>query len=773
MAIDKNQKALLLVSPREQLKALFLFCILQGVSVLELQSDSLHTAAECCDGVENEITCLEPPQQPAVASQCLVATTGGSLLENGSVENNSSSVDCGHVDAGNAEKDWSLSVSTPESEVRPQETSLNPPEDWVCLSSNTGRDYCQTEEEEGRDQPVFPSQSLSLCDGSEEAQSEAERESLTVGILPPAGCGKQAEETDRGEAECREGQEATKGKETSEQEAARRKEEETNSELTDLITQSDDTKASVMGQSLSPEGSASETKGCHQEGRSVGKEEMKLSQELCGGLASDEGLTDTSTPGDTPNPSLIDCDDVIVGPKSAVPPLLIEGLHEGEPPPDINSLEQNQETAVRDYVIEQQQGLAPETACHFGKCTESASAEELVGEHVAEPSGYSIESANLSPLEERDHTAASQTAGNPMEDGCPDLSTVTMPSSSSRHADLASETTRRLSSDDDCSFRSIGSSTTEIFHPTSDNVSTEDLDFLEPEVSSTGFKLDEPKESELDLLTTDEGVPLEPGSVNALTATDCSQPGTHADSQLLPSLQTMEALNIEETGEDLDPQPKEDLLLGPDNRGALTTDANESGAGEASGPELNAGTEHLESEVDTPGLCETSPSGAEKCGVTDPGEEDQQPSENSVNSTVDSAEENGDVPPLLQEPKQDDSKTTADERPQDEGCGPPTKDSDASSSQAETSLLDNDDVKALGVEPPSPNNEASSEPQVNSQMTENPKALDTVDTASPSAIQGRQIAFLSLPYQVYSRFKHRHSSQDVMFVIASFINKYA
>lgn len=662
--------------------------------------------------------------------------------------NNSSNGDCGHVEAGNAEKDWSLSVSTPESEVRPQETSLNPPEDWVCLSSNTGRDYCQTEEEKGRDQPVFSSQSLNLCDSSEGAQSEVERESLTVGILPPAGCGKQAEETDRGEAECREGQEATKGKETSEQEAenctARRKEEETNSELTDLITQSDDTKASVMGQSLSPEGSDSETKGPRQEGGSVGKEEMKLSQELYDGLASDEGLTDTSTPGDTPNPSLIDCGDVIVGPGSAVPPLLIEGLHEGEPPPDINSLEQNQETAVRDYVIEQHQGSAPETACHSGNCTESDRVEELASEHIAEPSGYSIESANLSPLDECDNTAASQSVGNSMEDRWSDPSTEAMPSSSSRHADLASETTRRLSSDDECSFRSVGSSTTEVFHPTMDNVSTEDHDFP-PEVSSTGFKLEEPKESELGennehLLTTDEGVPSEPGSVSALTATDCSQPGTQAALQLL---QTMEALNIEETGEELDPEPKEDLLLGPESRDALTVDVNESGAGEASDPELNAGTEHLESEGDSPVLCETSPSVAEKCEVIDPGEGDHQPSENSVDSTVDSAEEIGDVPPLLQEPKQDHSKMAADERPQDEGCRPPMKDSDSdvSSSQAVTSLLDNDDVKALGVDPPSPNIEASSEPLVNSQMTENPEALDTVDTASPSAIQGGKTNF--------------------------------
>lgn len=112
-----------------------------GASVLELQFDSLHTAAECCDGVKTEITCLERLQQPALASQCLdTTTTGGSWVESCSVES-SSGADCGHGETGSPEKDLSLSVSTPTSEVRPQEHGLGPPEDWVCLSSNTGRDY--------------------------------------------------------------------------------------------------------------------------------------------------------------------------------------------------------------------------------------------------------------------------------------------------------------------------------------------------------------------------------------------------------------------------------------------------------------------------------------------------------------------------------------------------------------------------------------------------------------------------------------------------------
>ncbi len=679
------------------------------------------------------------------------------MEENCSVESRNS-VDCGHGETGNAEIDGSLSVSTPPSEVYPQEHGLGPPEDWVCLSSNTERDYRQTEEE-GREQSVVSTQSLSLCDRSEGPRSEAEGESLTVGILPPAGCGKQAEETDRGEAVIWEGQEATKGKERSEQEAegstARRREEETNSESTDLITPSGYTKASVMGQTPSSQGSMvsdtsdSEMKECCQERENFGKEEMKLRKELCDGLSLDmekvenEGLTDpVSTPGDLPNALLIDCSDVIEEPESAVPGLLIEGLHEGEPPPDINSLEQNQETAGRDYATEQQWGLAPETGCHSGNCTGTVSGKELDGEDVAEPSGYSIERTSL-PMDEPDNTADCQTVGNSLKDSRADPSPEMMACSSHRHADLDSGMTHGLSSDDDGSFRSVGSSTTEIFHPSQDSACMEDQDLFQTkivELSSTGFKMEEPNDSKPSestehSLTVDAGFPMEPGTVSTLTGTDCSQTGTEPESQLSPSLQTMEALNPGGTGEKLAPElSKEDLSLGPalsESGDAPTLKVDESETGEANDSELNAGTEQLASEVTSRDLFEPSPSVAERSEVIGQVEGDHRSTETSDKSAAASAEK---------QPKQDNSETADDSSP-DEGLRDSENQTNVSSSQGVTPLSNSAEVNTLEVEPPSPNKDESDEPNVENEMTETPKTLDAVDGASQrhnSAIQGGQ-----------------------------------
>ncbi|XP_041814727.1 A-kinase anchor protein 13 isoform X2 [Chelmon rostratus] len=736
----------------EQLLHLICHLHAKRVSVLEVQFDSLHTAAECCDGVETEITCLELLQQPALASQCLDAT-GGSWIENCS-EESSSSVDCEHGESGNAEKDWSLSVSTPASEVRPQEHGLGQPEDWVGPSSNTERDYCQTEEE-GREQPVVSTQSLSLCDRSEGAQSGAEGESLTVGILPPAGCDKQAGETDRGQAVIREGQEATKGKEISEQEeegsASRRREEETNSESADLITPSGDTKVSVMGQSPSSEGSEgsdtsdSEMKECCQEGENVRKEEVKLSQELCHRLSLDEERAESewltepvSTPGDLHNPSLIDCGDVIEELDSAVPRLLIEGLHEGEPPPDINSLEQNQETAVGDYATEQQWGLAPETGCHSGNCARTASGKELDSEDIAEPSGYSIERSSLPSCDE---------PSNPKEDIRTDPSPEMTSSPSNRTADPDSGMTHGISSDDDGSFRSVGSSTTEIFHPTQDNASMEDQDFLETRLAeplSTGFKMEEQNdlkagENQEHSLAVDAGLPSGLSSGSALTATDCSQTGTEPELQLSPSLQTMEALNTEETGENLTPElSKEYLSLGlalSESGNPAMVKFDKSGTEETSDSEPNAGIEHLASEVTSRVLLKPSPPVVEECEVIDPVAEDHRPTQAGDKSAVDPAGKSGDVHLVLQQPNQDNLEMTTDERSPDDGLRHSKNQTDVSSSQGVTPLSDSADVNALEVEPLSPNDGASGEPHVETEMTANPKTLDTVDGASQSAIQ--------------------------------------
>uniref|UniRef100_UPI0037E78D90 A-kinase anchor protein 13 n=1 Tax=Semicossyphus pulcher TaxID=241346 RepID=UPI0037E78D90 len=559
----------------EQLLHLIRHLHAKGVSVLELQFDSLLTAAECCEGVDTETTCLERLQQLSTTSECLNLTTEGSWVENCSVES-SSSVDCGHGENGNEEKDRSLSLSTPKSEVHTQEYGLGPPEEWVCLSSNTGRDYCKTEQ--GREQPDVSSQSLSLCEEAE-----------TVGNQAPAGCGKQAEETDRGEAVIGEGQETTEGEERSEQEAedstARGREEETNAEATDLITPSGDEKALDMGQSPSSKSSDvsesdSKRKDCCQEGENVGEGEMKLSQEPCDGpfldeqeAESEEFADPVSTPGELPGPSLIDRGDVTEEHESVVPCLLIKGLHEGEPPSDINSLEQNQETAGGDYSTEQERGSAPETGCHSGNCT-GTNSEEQDGEDLAEPSGYIIERTIL-PMYEPYNTV-DISLDDVRTDPSPEPSPEIMPGM-----------TQSISSDDDASFQSVASSTTEIFHPTHDTASIEDQD---------SSKMEEPNESEpcesSELSpTVDAGLPLE-----SATETDCSQPGTEPESQLSPSTQTMEALYPEGTGEEESaPELSKENLSGPalaESEDDPTGEANESETAEADDSEVTSPAEN-------------------------------------------------------------------------------------------------------------------------------------------------------------------------------------
>ncbi|XP_035798389.2 A-kinase anchor protein 13 isoform X4 [Amphiprion ocellaris] len=713
----------------EQLLHLIRHLHAKGLSVLKLQFDSLHTAAECFDAVETELTCLERLQQPATASQYLDRTTEGSRAENCPLEN-SSTVECGPAENGNAEKDRGLPVSTPTSEIRPQEHGLGPPEDWVCLSSNTEGEHCQAEEEGER--TVVSTQSLSLCGRSDRAPSEAEGESVTVGILPPSGCGKQAEETDRGEAVIREGQEAKKGEDRSEQEAedstARSREEETNSESTDLKTTSDDTKASVMGQSPSSDCSQvsdtsdSEMKECCQEGGNVEKEVIKFRQELCDELFLDEdkiqseGLTDPlSTPKDLPNPSLIDCGDVIKEPKSAVPCLLIEGLREGEPPPDINSLEQNQETAGRDYATEQQWGLAPETGCHSGNCTETVSSKELDGEDVAEPSGYSIE--NL-PVDEPENIPDFRTAGISVVEtqtesfNC-ELSSEKMPTE--RRTDNDSGMAHGLSSDDDGSFRSVGSSTSEIFHPTQDGGTTDDQDSLQTKVAELSLELNieetndlQPNESkERHSLTMDAGLPLEPGSVGALTVTECNQDGTDPESQLSPNIQTMEALNPKGAEKLSSELSKEDVSLNPvllESEDATAVEVDESEAGEINSSDLNVRTEHSASELGSDVLFESGVFATEESKATGPVEEDAQLKDTSDKSVVLEAEDSAICVQFL---LQDNSEITAEEM------------SPENQITVDGSLLE--------VEPPCSNSEGSKEPQIENQMTENPKTHDAVD----------------------------------------------
>ncbi|XP_068586980.1 A-kinase anchor protein 13-like isoform X1 [Cebidichthys violaceus] len=434
-----------------------------------------------------------------------------------------------------------------------------------------------------------------------------------------------------------------------------------------------------MGQSLSSEGSGvsdtsdSEMKECSQEGRTSGR----LSQDPFVGLsfqeeAEREGLTDpVSNPEGLLNPPPIDCGDVIREPESAVPRPLIEGLHEGEPPPDINSLEQNQETAGRDYDTEQPGGSAAET----GNCTGAASVDELDGEGAVEPGPiYSMESTCL-PMEEPDTTADSRSAGNSTEE--PSLGMT--PGS----GDHDSGMTRGLSSDDDGSFRSVGSSTTDIFHPTLDNASMEDQDALQTttaDLSSTGFTMEEPNDSnqresdECAEMSVEAGLP----TASAPTVTDRGQ----AESQPSPGLNTMEALNLEGTGEKLYPElPKGDLSLGP----ALSE------SGDAGDSKPNTGTERSASEVTSRDLYEPGRSVAGGHQSTETCDESAVAKSGAALS------------------EQDNSEMAAGERSPDEDR------IIASSSQG---------ANALEGEPGSPRPE--------NEMTENTKTPDAVDGASRS-----------------------------------------
>uniref|UniRef100_A0A8C4HRR2 Si:dkey-172h23.2 n=1 Tax=Dicentrarchus labrax TaxID=13489 RepID=A0A8C4HRR2_DICLA len=366
---------------------------------------------------------------------------------------------------------------------------------------------------------------------------------------------------------------------------------------------------------------------------------------------------------DLPNPSLMDYGDVIEEPESAVPRPSIEGLHEGEPPPDINSLEQNQETAGRDYATEQR-GLAPETGCHSGNCTGTTSGKELDREDVAQPSGYSIESTTLPSSDEPDDIADCQTTGNSMEDIQTDPSLEPspemVPRSSNRQADLDLGITHGLSSDDDGSFQSVGSSTTEIFHPTQDNTCMVNPDLLQTkiaELSSTGLKMEGLNDSK-------PGENNEPDTGSELTVTDCCQTGTEPESQLSPSLQTMEALNIEGTGEEIAPElSNENLSLGPallQSGDSLMVKVDESKPGEADDSELNAGIEYLASEVTSRVVFKPSPSVAEESDVINPLEGDHH-KETSEKSAVNLAEKSGDVQLVPHQPKLDISERTADQ----------------------------------------------------------------------------------------------------------------
>lgn len=684
---------------------MFFFCILQGLSTLELHSDSLHAAAECYDGIAAEISNLDPFQQPDQATHCLETPTGGSFIENYSVECNSD-VDCGYSETEKEHKDFVLPVKVSDSQVGLQEHGLGPLEDGVCRSSNTGIESCRTEEE-GKEPPIVSTPNLNLFNRSEEAQCELGRQTLTVGNLPPAGCGKQAEDTDR--LEIQEGQEATTGEEASEQEAenckARRREKETDS--AELVPVSIDLEASIMGQNSSSEGFISEMKESCQDGGNTGKEITKDCQKLCDELCLDEGLpVPVSPPGEEPCP-LIEGGDVIKGPGSPVPHRLIQGLHEGEPPPDINSLEQTQETAVKDYAMEQEWGLAPQTGCHSGSCSEPDSVQELIVESAPEASGCYPEHSLSHDISDV------QMIENSMEEKNRETTLETMPNIGSIHADSDSGMTHGRSGDDDCSGQPIGSSTTKIFHPAENFVCTEDMDYFEPNEaaeSSKEVRLGEQNDSKPDesMLNLDVGLPLNLDS--ALKS--CKQLDSQFESEVSHSLQTIES---EMTGEEPEPEPsKDDIRLDPVIE---VTEVIEAKSEESRFSECNTGTDLLQSEV-----TEASSLVSEMCEVISGGEENLQPTDVSNN-----------LPLENEDPSQDTSEITVDDKSPDEKL---------ILSEDATLPLDNTE---MDMEPPSMKNPASRKQRVDNLSTDNPKIPDTLDGALQSVIQGEQTVIALCP----------------------------
>ncbi|KAM9764912.1 A-kinase anchor protein 13 isoform 4-T5 [Menidia menidia] len=685
----------------EQLLHLISHLHREGVSVLELQLDSLHTAAECSDSVEADLSRQGQLQQAALASECLESVAEGSGREHCTPES-ADSVDCGHGEIGNAEKDCTLFVSDPTSEIRPQEHGLGPPEDWVCLAPNCEGELCQTEEE-GREQPVVSSQdlSLSLCDRSEGARGEAEGESATAGTPPAAGSGKQAEETGRGETDIREEHREEQSEQEAKDDAARRREEEETSsvESTDLIAACGETD---MGQSPSSgssnisDASDSELKLRCEEGESVEEEVAKVVQELCNQLCLHDkegdrkGLTDNvSAPGDLPIPSLIDCGDVIDMPESAVPCLLIEGLHEGEPPPDINSREQNQETAGGDYAV-QRQGLAPETGCHSGNCSAAESVEEPDREDGDEPRG--AESAG--PAAEEPDSTDRRDSGSPAREtqAEPVISPEKMPVK--RQADHDPSTAQGLSSDDEGSFRSFGSSSTEIFHPSHESVSAEP--------PSTGSQMDDPNEPQSDGSGGGSSSVDEPPASGA--GADRHDSG-EASAQVAEPIQASEAFTPEGKEEPTPEPSQEDLLLDQvllAGDGAPPAENADGGSGESDSPNPT-----MEMEDSAPEPC---PSDRTESGAVLPVQEE------------DRQEESCDKP-AIQQPEQDDPEKTAEEAPAEERLAvPPSEVADISPVPGET---------------PAPVAESSTEPPAENQMSEKAEAPDT-DGALQSSSEDTQ-----------------------------------
>ncbi|XP_014873607.1 A-kinase anchor protein 13-like isoform X3 [Poecilia latipinna] len=671
----------------------------KGVSVLELQLDSLHTAAECCDGVKTDLTCQERLQELHSTSECWISKTGGSEGE-GIKEESGNSVVGELGETRNSEKDESL---PPASEIPPQQHGLEPQGDGVCLSSNSEGKGCQGEREGKADSCP----GLNLCDRSEGAQGEAEGESVTVGNVPAEGCGKQAEE-----AVIREEQEAGEGEEQEAGDgAATSGEEEGGSERAVLTTASGD--SPVMGQSplsgsselLNP--TESEAKLRSQEGENIEEEQTELPQDPFDGFNPDkeeeneagrEELTDpVSTPGDLPNPLAIACGDVIEQRESAVPLLLIEGLREGEPPPDINSQEQNQETAGQDYAAEQEQGSGPEAARHSGADTgaesDSHSEDTTKLQDFTPDEPKSFDFWGLNSAEEGTRTDQS-SLGNML---------------TKRKADQDSGVAHRVSSDDEGSFRSFGSSSTEIFHPTQDNSTMQEGDqAMNVDIYSSGCTEDSndptPSVNHEHSPGDDNELLLDAGPVSSLNPSEGSRDELDPESGLLDDLKTMDCLIPESCEELLIESPEQDSVLDPIPLVSEDVPTSEAGEGDIRQSSSSDGNIDIQSESEVK--------------VNGPVEDNRQ---TDADDKPEAAEESRNV---QTQPEQDDLKE-AEDTGSAEGQLP-------ISAQDAVPPSDTVDGVSLELESPAAVAESSVDTPVEDQMAANPDSADSLDGATES-----------------------------------------
>ncbi|XP_014826311.1 PREDICTED: A-kinase anchor protein 13-like isoform X2 [Poecilia mexicana] len=665
----------------------------KGVSVLELQLDSLHTAAECCDGVKTDLTCQERLQELHSTSECWISKTGGS--EGESIKEESFNSVVGELgETRNSEKDKSL---PPASEIPPQQHGLEPQGDGVCLSSNSEGKGCQGEREGKADSCP----GLNLCDRSEGAQGEAEGESITVGNVPAEGCGKQAEE-----AVIREEQEAGEGEEQEAGDgAATSGEEEGGSERAVLTTASGD--SPVMGQSplsgsselLNP--TESEEKLRSHEGENIEEEQTELPQDPFDGFNPDkeeekeagrEELTDpVSTPGDLPDPLAIACGDVIEQRESAVPLLLIEGLREGEPPPDINSQEQNQETAGQDYAAEQEQGSGPEAARHSGADTgaesDSHSEDTTKLQDFAPDESKSFDFWGLNSAEEGTRTDQS-SLGNML---------------TKRKADQDSGVAHRVSSDDEGSFRSFGSSSTEIFHPTQDNSTMQEGDqTMNVDIYSSGCTEDS---NDLTPSVNHEHSPGDDtGPVSSLNLSEGSRDELEPESGLLDDFKTMDCLIPESCEELLIECPEQDSVLDPIPLVSEDVPTSEAGEGDIRQSSSSDGNIDIQSDSEVK--------------VNGPVEDNQQ---TDADDKPEAAEESRNA---QTQPEQDDLKE-AEDTGSAEGQLP-------ISAQDAVPPSDTVDGVSLELESPAAVAESSVDTPVEDQMAANPDSTDSLDGATES-----------------------------------------